>query len=59
MDGLQPSALKVASYSGSRSNVAMPNQPAPSWKGLHSKIEPNHINDLLYANVGVPDGFGV
>lgn len=34
----------------------MPNQQAmPTWKGLHSgkpKIEPNDINDLLYANVG-------
>ncbi len=34
----------------------MPNpQAMPTWKALHSgkpKIEPNGINDLLYANVG-------
>jgi len=56
MEGRRLSTLKFASYSGSRSNVTMPNQKAmPTWKVPHSgkpKIEPNEINDLLYANVG-------
>jgi len=55
MDGV---VLRPTSYTGSRSNVTMPNQQAPTWKALQSgkpKIEPNDINDLLYANVGVLD----
>ena len=57
MDMVGANALNRASYSGSRSDVTMPNQQALTWKALPSgkpKIEPtNEINDLLYANVGV------
>lgn len=56
MDSVGLNALKRASHSGPRSSAPMPNQQqALAWKALPSgkpKIEPNEINDLLYANVG-------